>query len=288
MLAKSLNFSSVAEQLGISQPALSKQIHNLETELGVDLFDRKQIPISLTPAGEYFFKEAQRLLYQEEQLRKSMDAFKSGEKGNLTIGISPFRAQYLLPKICKRVKEKFPGITIHLQEDSSNNLRRNASEGKYDFAIVNLPVNEAILDVTPIEQDILTLAVPNTLLSLINRSPEVNISKIDFKECENLPFVVVGETQEMRQLFERICLLAEIKPKLAMEVVGLTTAWSMVNSGIGATLLPLQFIENTKGSSDVTLFTLTCDINIRQPVIITHRGQYISRYAKYAIDLLTK
>ena len=78
-LSRSLNFSQVAEKLGISQPALSKQILNLEKDLGVELFDRKQNPIALTPAGEHFFAEVQDLVYREEQLYKSMDDFKSGK-----------------------------------------------------------------------------------------------------------------------------------------------------------------------------------------------------------------
>lgn len=69
-LSKSLNFSRVAEQLGISQPALSKQVLNLEKEIGVELFDRKQNPIAVTAAGEYFFCQAENLLYREEQLLK--------------------------------------------------------------------------------------------------------------------------------------------------------------------------------------------------------------------------
>ena len=287
-LSKSLNFSQVAEHLGISQPALSKQILNLEKELGVALFDRKQTPIVLTAAGEFFFKEAQNLLYREEQLYRSMEAFKSGKQGRLTIGISPFRSLYLLPDICKRVREKFPGISIVLQEDSSEHLRSKAAEGKYDFAIANLPVDESILDAVPIEQDKLVLVVPKKLVPMLQVSPKKQLSEIDFADCKNLPFVVVGQNQEMRQLFEKICSVADLKPTIAMEVVGLATTWTMAKSGIGATLLPLQFVQEMDAGDNVLLLIPKCDANIRQPAIIRRRGQYLSEYAKFAIDLLTK
>ena len=65
MLAQVRNFSQVAEQLGISQPGLSKHIINLEQDLGVKLFDRNTSPLTLTPAGEHFIREAQELLYQD-------------------------------------------------------------------------------------------------------------------------------------------------------------------------------------------------------------------------------
>lgn len=287
-LSKSLNFSKVAEQMGISQPALSKQIHNLEKELGVSLFDRGQSPIVLTAAGEAFFKEAQSLLYREEQLFRSMEDFKSGKQGKLTIGISPFRALYLLPSVCKQVREKFPGISIVLQEEGSDQLRTKAAEGKYDFAIANLPVDESILDALPIEQDKLVLAVHKSLLPMLNCPAQKQLSEIDFKDCKELPFIVVGQNQEMRQLFEKICSVADIKPRIAMEVVGLATSWAMAKSGIGAALLPLQFVEDMKSDDDIVLFIPKHSANVRQPAIITRRGQYLSEYAKFAIDILIK
>ena len=65
---------------------------SLEKDLGVRLFDRDCIPLRVTPAGEHFIQEAQSLLYQEEQLLKTMERFRTGEEGRLTIGISPFRS----------------------------------------------------------------------------------------------------------------------------------------------------------------------------------------------------
>ena len=101
MLYECRNFSLLAEKLGITQPALSKQILNLETELGVKLFDRTSTPLLVTPAGEHFFREAKNLVYKEDRLIQSMEEFKSGKRGCLNIGISPFRSTYLIPEIIK-------------------------------------------------------------------------------------------------------------------------------------------------------------------------------------------
>ncbi len=285
-LSESLNFSNVAEKFGISQPALSKQISNLEKNIGAILFDRNQTPIKLTAAGEYFFKEAKELLYKEKQLYSSMENFASGKFGNLTIGISPFRALYLMPELLKKIRNKYPDVKIVLHEDSSDNLRKMAADGKFDFAIANLPVDESILSADPIEQDKLVLAVPENMLSLLNCKTGNNLSEIDFKHCENLPFVVASKTQEMRILFEKICRESDIRPRIATEVIGLATAWAMTRAGIGATLLPLQFINSVENNNTTRLFIPKCDLNVRQPAIITRRGQYLSEYAKYAIDIL--
>lgn len=286
-LSKTLNFSQVAEQLGISQPALSKQISSLEKELGIDLFDRSFTPIRLTPAGEHFFQEAQELLYREDQLLHSMESFKNGKSGRLTIGISPFRCLYLIPDIAKKTKERFPGIEIVLHEISSDTIRKEAVEGKYDFAIVNLPVDDSVLEVIPIEPDTLVLAVPEEIAETLSASSNGKIPSIDFSDCKELPFIVVGQSQEMRLLFERMCAASDFRPKITMEVVGLASAWAMARAGIGATLLPLQFIEHMGKDANIRLFAPNCTMNTRQPAIIKRRGQYLSEYAQYAIELLT-
>lgn len=287
MLSQLRSFSQVAEKLNISQPALSKQILNLERDVGIRLFNRNSVPLTLTPAGEYFIREAKDLLYKEDQLFKALERFKSGEQGRLVIGISPFRSLYLLPEIVKKVKTKYPGVQVILHEAGSDQLRKEAAEGKYDFAIVNLPVDESLLEVTPIERDTLVLAVPN---EMINKIPDVqgsSISEIDIKKCKDLPFVVLGENQEMRQLFDKLCVLAGFKPDITAEVVGISTAWAMAHAGVGATLLPLQFVRGERFDKKLTLFKIKDNGYSRHPVIVTRRGQYMSDYAKYAIKLLT-
>lgn len=284
-LSEVCNFSQVAEKLNITQPTLSKQILSLENELGVKLFDRSTTPMTLTAAGESFISQARELLFRQEQLTHSMAQFQSGESGRLVIGISPFRAQYMVSQVAKKVREKFPGVQVFLHEIGSDTLRKEAAEGKYDFAIVNLPVDESVLNVTPLASDTLVLAVPNGMLHLLPDSAKES-KEIQLKDCSALPFIVVGKSQEMRILFDRICAQSDFLPEIAMEVVGLTTAWAMVREGIGATLLPLQLLRSETLHKDTTLFTLKDNKFSRQPVIVTRRGKYLSEYAQYAIELL--
>lgn len=282
-LAETMNFSQVADRLGITQPALSKQIQHLEKELGVKLFDRSESPMEITPAGEYFLAEARKMLYQQEQLLRSMEDFQTGNRGFLTIGISPFRALYFVSDVLRQVKEKYPNIRIVLHEISSDILRKEVAEGKYDFAIINLPVDKAVLDVTLLEADDLVLAVPDRFCQYL---PDADA--VDFADCKHIPFVVVGKRQEMRLLFEKNCEAADIRPEIAMEVVGLSTAWAMCRAGIGATLLPKQFVEYMDDNNGMKLYSFKRHMFARQPAIVTRRGQYLSACARYAIELMSK
>ena len=268
--------------LNISQPALSKQIINLEGELGLKIFDRSTTPLSLTAAGEHFIQQAEELCYREEQLLRSMEQFRSGEAGRLTIGISPFRCMYMIPHIIKKVRDRFPGVQIVLHETGSDTLRKEAAEGKYDLAIVNLPVDDTVLEVTPLEADTLVLAVPKALCGGLPAGGEV-----DFSLCRDLPFVVVGQNQEMRRLFDQLCAGADFHPRVAAEVVGLSTAWALAHAGVGAAVLPLQFVSSASFDENLILFTLKGNHFTRQPVIVRRKGQYLSQYAAYAMELLT-
>lgn len=286
MLSEVQNFSQLAEQLKITQPALSKQILALEQELDVKLFDRSTTPLTLTAAGEHFIREAKELLFREDQLKRSMEDFKRGDRGRLVIGISPFRSLYLIPRIIKKIRDRYPGIQITLHEAGSDQLRKEAADGKYDFAIVNLPVDESVLDVTPIEPDTLVLAVPKSMLDKITYTSGKRMPAISIANCGDLPFVVVGQNQEMRRLFDKLCAAADFRPNVVLEVVGVTTAWAMARAGIGATLLPLQFLGEADPDEKIALFTLNGNLSTRQPAIVTKRGQFLTEYAKYAMGLL--
>ncbi len=286
-LSETLNFSLTAKQIGVSQPALSKQIQYLENDLGVRLFERNHNPLTLTPAGEYFIRNAQELIYKEEQLRKSLCQFQTGESGRLVIGVTPFRSLYMMPELIKKVRDKYPGVCVSLQEVPSAQLRKEAADGKYDLAIVNLPVDTTLLDVIPLEQDTLVLAIHNTMLEKLPTTFNKNSSVIDLGQIQNLPFVVLSSGQELRQLFDRLCTVADVHPVIAAEVMGVTSAWAMAQAGVGATLLPLQFVHNQQFDNNVSIYVVKNSVYSRQPVIVTRRSQFRTPYADYAINLLT-
>ena len=281
-LSETLSFSQVAEKLGITQPALSKQIQHMEKELGVQLFDRKRNPLSLTPAGEYFVRNAKELLYMEEQLRKGLDRFQSGEYGRLTIGATPFRSFYLMPELIKKIRASYPGVQVTLREVPSPQLRKEAAEGKFDLAIVNLPVDTSLLEVVPLKPDILVLAVHKSMAEQLPATKEV-----DFSQVKELPFVTLSPGQEMRQLFDSLCTAAGFHPNIAAEVIGVATAWAMARAGVGAALLPLQFVDSQELDSNLMLYAVKNSPYTRQPVIVTRRDQILTPYAEYAIQLLT-
>ncbi len=284
-LSETRNFSQAAEQLGVSQPTLSKQIIALEHELNLKLFDRNKTPLELTPAGEFFVGKARELVYAEDQLEKTLAQFRTGENGKLTIGVTPFRSMSMMPELVKKIKLRYPGVKVVLHEAGASQLRKDAVEGKFDFAVLNLPVDDALLEATPIGQDTLVLAVPNELISKLEKTADKD-SSIDLKAAKDLPFVTLGQGQELRQLLDELCAAAGFYPNIAAEVVSITSAWAMARAGVGAVLLPMQLVGMENFDDNLTLYPLNKDVYSRIPAVVTRRGQFVSEYAAYAMNLL--
>lgn len=286
VLSETKNFSTAAEKLNISQPALSKQIIALENELDIRLFDRSTNPLTLTPAGEFFMQRAQKLLFEEDVLLKTMEKYKSGERGKLVVGAVPFRSSYMMPALIKKIKDKFPHLQIELREYGLSILKEELLGGDYDFAIMNLPINEPEFETIPLEKDILVLAVPEKYESLVKTNKRGSIK--DLSTVENIPFVTVGKEQEMRKLFDALCIEGNIEPNIYATVTGVATAWEVVKNGEAATIIPKQFAEARGDYSGVKFFEIENIPYIRQPAVVTRKGQFVSEYAKYAIENLIK
>ncbi len=281
-LAETLNFSLAAEALGVSQPALSKQIISIEKEFGITLFNRSSVPLTLTPAGEEIVKQCKEMLYSQSQLQSIADEFKNGNKGRLIIGISPFRATYFLNDVILKLRQKFPGLEIVLKETGSAELHKMAVEGKVDLAIINQPFDDALLDVIPLSEEKLVLAIPKNVSSkLLKRGIETPT----LKNIEEFPFIALSKNQELRQMLNKLCATENIKLNVSVEVNGIATAWNLAQAGIGATVVPMSYAENLK-TKNLTLVPLETQSSVRKPAIVTKKGAYITTFAIEAIKLI--
>lgn len=285
-LSRVLNISQTAEKLNITQPALSKQILTLEKELGITLFDRSTTPLKLTRAGELFISEATEILFKEERLKHLMQDFKTGDKGRLTIGISPFRASFFIADVIKKLQQEYSGLQVVLKEEKSGELQKLATDGLVDFAIINLPVDEAMLDVIELEPEPIVLALKRSFLGLIKGYK--NQKEIDLKDCKDIPFIALSKNQELRKLFDKLCITCDFSPNITAEVVGITTAWNFAKEGIGAAVLPLRFVEGNKLREDMVILPLKNTATVRKPAIVMRKGQHLSKYAKSAIQIITE
>ncbi len=131
-----LNITTAAEHLFTSQPGISKQIKQLEDELGVEIFARNGKHLSsITPAGQQILEIAERVLGDTENIQRVAAEFRAADRGHLSIATTHTQARYALPPTVKQFKKQYPLVTLHLHQGSPPQIARQAANGEADFAI---------------------------------------------------------------------------------------------------------------------------------------------------------
>ncbi|MFI3266095.1 MAG: LysR substrate-binding domain-containing protein [Rikenellaceae bacterium] len=135
-VARNLNFTKAAQELGISQPAISKHINELESNYGVQLFERSKSKVTLTSSGEVFKAFAQSLVDKYKDLEFEMNLLSHNDTGEIVIGASTTIAQYVLPKIISKFMSRFPNIKLSLVSGNTNYIESLISSNKIDLGLV--------------------------------------------------------------------------------------------------------------------------------------------------------
>lgn len=136
------HFAEAAEFCHITQPTLSMQIHKLEQELGLKLFDRSKQPVMPTESGTEIIEQARKILAELEVMKNIVDAKQGVHSGILKVGIIPTLAPYLLPLFVRSFTQKFPGIKLSVNEMTTEQIIGRLREGRLDVAILVTPLNE--------------------------------------------------------------------------------------------------------------------------------------------------
>lgn len=134
--ARAQSFTRAAEELFITQPAVSKHVGELESRYKVRLFDRRGSRVELTDAGRILLGYAEQLLDQYRRLQYEMSVCRSQAEGELRLGASTTVAQYLLPRILARFAQRFPEVKLQLLSGNSNEIEQAVLGGRIDLGVV--------------------------------------------------------------------------------------------------------------------------------------------------------
>jgi len=135
VVAEEQNVTRAAERLHVSQPPLSRQIHDLEQELGVELFRRTAKSLALTEAGKIFLIEARAVLLRVDKAVETVRTVARGDRGELRIGYSPSLAAEVLPKALRLFEREHPGVRVALHDLSSEECAQRLAARKLDLAV---------------------------------------------------------------------------------------------------------------------------------------------------------
>lgn len=233
-VAERQSFTRAAEDLAISQPALSRSIQKLEEELGQPVFERKTRSVALTDAGLLLQARAHQVLTILDDTKAEITD--DGQSGRVRVGAIPTIAPYFLPEVLRQFSREFPKATLIVQENTTDALLKSCTQGEIDLAILALPVPARYLDVEELFTEELLLVLPP-------EHPLVNQEKIRLKDVEPYPFVLLDEAHCLSDTIVSFCRQRSFQPIAVERTSQLAMVQELVSLSHGVSLIPAMARE---------------------------------------------
>ena len=290
-VAKCRNITRAAEELGITQQALSNQIARLEQEMGCRLFNRKN-GLSLTSSGEHFYNSAVRILNISHETETVINDINENRRGELKIGISFSRGQAILPLILPQYNEKYPHIRLSVFEGSSRQLEGDLEKGIIDVLIGYAPFMLESAVTTNLIRERIFLVIPK--LQKYDGLIREYLEKKEFATFRDCPFILLKGNDRIRTLVNAEFNRSGFTPNIALETENIQTAFSLAAEGMGITVCPELYlsspytiagIRESDIRSQVEMLPLSESRYSDTVAIGYNSDRYLSKNAKAFIDM---
>ena len=230
-VAEELHFRRAAERLNLAQPALSRSVKHLETQLGVQLLERSNRRVRLTHAGAVFFAGCQDVLSTMEGVIARTNKATTGELGHLVIGYTDFAICGELPEILRDFHERYPDITIEPEHGFTAGQLEKLKYGNLDFGFLTGPINHSEFASATVQND------PYVAV-LYENHPLANQQAIDLGDLAGEPIVLGNPSgwQHYNDHLFRICRRAGFVPEIAQYAFNSEGIFGLVACEMGITI----------------------------------------------------
>lgn len=234
-VAEERSFLRAAERLHISQPPLSTQIKDLESELGVRLFERTSKGIKLTAPGEAFYSECRAVLARVEHARLSAQRADRGDVGNLSVGFVSIADYGLLPPSLKCFRTRYPGVIVELIELTTNIQVNELGADRLDVGIGIAPIDHPELVFELVLQESLIVAAPAGHPLIGDDDIEVDLRRLADERFVLPPRELAPAIHDS---FMECCRASGFAPTVTQYARQMQTVISLVSNGFGFALVP--------------------------------------------------
>ncbi|GGK26607.1 LysR family transcriptional regulator [Salinarimonas ramus] len=232
-VAEELHFGRAAQRLHIAQPALSRQIAQLEERLGVVLLERTQRAVTLTAAGATFLERAYRILADIDKAADEVKRVVAGEVGQLVVGFIHSSTYGIAPQLLRRFREAYPSVRLDLYEMTIQEQVEALAERRIDVGLLRPPIADPLLDHAVLEEQDFLLAVPGS-------HPLGARERVSIAELSQESFILFSQ-RNSPLFYGRIVAMCErggFVPRLVQNATQIHTVMGLVSANMGIAIVP--------------------------------------------------
>jgi LysR family transcriptional regulator, carnitine catabolism transcriptional activator len=245
-VARRGSFTAASSAIGLSQPALSHTIGQLEDLIGAKLFNRTTRAVNLTHVGQHFLPIAERVLLDLDAGLHDLREMTESKRGVVIVGCLSSVGQYLLPRVIGTFSTRYPKVKVLVRDDNSPGVVRRLKNGEVDFAVSSMPEPDRDFAIAPILRD---------PLQLVCRPDHPFASRrcMHWRELGSGDFIAMEQGTNMRRLLGQALpeLSGWLKPRY--EASSMVTLLGMIEAGLGAAVLPALSTPRNSGFVTVPL-----------------------------------
>jgi LysR family nitrogen assimilation transcriptional regulator len=250
------SFTRAASFLSVVQPALSRQVRQLEVELGQNLFERNGRGVALTDAGTRLLEHTRGILLQVGRARQELEDQKNGDSGHFVLGLPPSLGRSVTVPLVKAFGRLLPNASLATVEGLSAYMLEWLNVGRVDCALVyNAPASPTV-DLQPLLDDQLFLIAP--------LSPEKPARKtrksITLAELADHPLIIPSRPHSIRMSVENALAGVDRKIRVAHEIECIPAVIDLVRLGLGFGVLPMNAVKSTQWSDQVRVVPILAPV----------------------------
>lgn len=254
-IAEKGSYTLAAEELFISQPALSQAIKRFENETGVKIFERISGKVHPTSIGIEVLNICKKMIELEVEMQNVISHYKNTNVIN--ISIAPYYYKKLLFPLNVEFQKANPNIVINVSENFTDETIRLLLEDIVDIGFVNLPVGSVVGYQVKVFDEEVFLAVPiDYYVPLVGIDKTGDFESIDFAFCDSKRFIGFREGRRLDHILKELCDINFCKPNVIMRMDSVENIANLISSGVGVGILPGIFVYNNLNRDDIRYFRI--------------------------------
>lgn len=268
-VARTLHFSNAASELFVSQPTLSHQIAELESQVGTPLFNRNGKAVALTEAGKAFRPYAMRAIAELNAGCAALEELTGLKRGQLRIGVSQSFVRKLLPPILGEFVRDYPGIELTVAESTAAEIEEGLAASLLDVGIAFAPAVREETELEPILEERLMLVMRPA-------HPLARLNPIPMKRLDGQPIAMLGKSYSTRGMIESFLKTAGAAPNLVCETNSIAIMLGVVGNSDVVAIVPEGAVS---ANADLAICALSDPAPVRVSALLWSRHNFRSHAA---------